>query len=87
MCQIGAIADYLIANGVIVPPCKVGDTVYELDVYAFNGDCGDCKHFDCGGFGDSPSCMKTINGLKHPECIKINPLIVTKDVIRSILYS
>lgn len=24
------IADYLIANGVIVPPCKVGDTVYEI---------------------------------------------------------
>lgn len=25
------IADYLFANGVIVPPCKVGDTVYETD--------------------------------------------------------
>lgn len=24
------LADYLLANGVIVPPCKVGDTVYEL---------------------------------------------------------
>lgn len=24
------IADYLLANGVIVPPCKVGDTVWEL---------------------------------------------------------
>lgn len=23
-------ADYLLANGVIVPPCKVGDTVYEI---------------------------------------------------------
>ena len=22
------IADYLLANGVIIPPCKVGDTVY-----------------------------------------------------------
>ena len=28
MCQIGAIADHLIANGVIVPPCKVDDIVY-----------------------------------------------------------
>jgi hypothetical protein len=26
----GEIADYLIANGVIVPPCKVGDKVYTL---------------------------------------------------------
>ena len=25
----GLFADYLLANGVIVPPCKVGDTVYE----------------------------------------------------------
>lgn len=24
------LADYLLANGVIVPPCKVGDKVYEL---------------------------------------------------------
>ena len=26
--SIQAIADYLIANGVVVPPCKVGDVVY-----------------------------------------------------------
>lgn len=25
------IADYLIANGVIVPPCKVGDKIYQTD--------------------------------------------------------
>lgn len=25
-----SVADYLLANGVIVPPCKIGDTVYEL---------------------------------------------------------
>lgn len=29
-CAIGRIADHLLANGVIVPPCKVGDTVYRL---------------------------------------------------------
>lgn len=27
------IADYLIANGVIVPPCRVGDTVYAVSNY------------------------------------------------------
>ena len=27
---IERIADHLLANGVIVPPCKVGDTVYAL---------------------------------------------------------
>ena len=26
-------ADHLLANGVIVPPCKVGDTVYSIDYY------------------------------------------------------
>ena len=26
-----ALADYLLENGVIVPPCKVGDTVYYLE--------------------------------------------------------
>ena len=28
--SINAIADYLIANGVVVPPCKVGDKVYHI---------------------------------------------------------
>ena len=26
-----SIADYILANGVIVPPCKVGDTVYYVN--------------------------------------------------------
>ena len=29
-CGAGKLADHLIANGVVVPPCKVGDTVYEF---------------------------------------------------------
>lgn len=28
--RLERLADYLLANGVIVPPCKVGDTVYIL---------------------------------------------------------
>ena len=28
--DIGIIADHLLAEGVIVPPCKVGDTVYHI---------------------------------------------------------
>lgn len=30
MCSVFAIADYLLSEGVIVPPCKVGQTIYEL---------------------------------------------------------
>lgn len=37
---IQKIADVLLANGVIVPPCKVGDMVYEIDK-----DCFGCNHF------------------------------------------
>lgn len=30
---IGKLADYLLANGVIVPPCKVGDKIYTIYPY------------------------------------------------------
>lgn len=30
LCHYDTIADHLLANGVIVPPCKVGDTVYSI---------------------------------------------------------
>ena len=47
----GDVADYLLANGVIVPPCKVGDTVYFLDAICVNDSycinnccCIDCKY-------------------------------------------
>ena len=34
---VNALADHLLANGVIVPPCKVGDTVYfPMEI---NGEC------------------------------------------------
>lgn len=33
---VADIADHLIANGVIVPPCKVGDTVYYFSHRPFN---------------------------------------------------
>lgn len=31
ICQIGVIADYLLANGVIVPPVKMRQTVYSIE--------------------------------------------------------
>lgn len=31
------LADYLLANGVVVLPCKIGDTVYEAEKYCDNG--------------------------------------------------
>ena len=35
---IEMVAEYLIGNGVIIPPCKVGDTVYYPWIY--DGHCG-----------------------------------------------
>ena len=33
------LADYLLANGVIVPPCKVGDTLYDASEYIYGIPC------------------------------------------------
>ena len=37
---IADIADHLLTNGVVVPPCKVGDTVYKIIK-----DCSECPNF------------------------------------------
>jgi hypothetical protein len=47
------IADYLLANGVIVPPCKVGDIVYTL--------CGE-RYFDNNGVE-----WERLSGKQHIE--------------------
>lgn len=41
--QYGALADHLIANGVIVPPCKVGDTVYRVYTKSWIGEDKICE--------------------------------------------
>ena len=41
---LGEIADYLLENGVIVPPCCIGDTVYEIRENGKNPISG--KRFD-----------------------------------------
>ena len=65
------VADYLLENGVIVPPCKVGDTVYELDDFVWAGDCGECDNFDEGCYAYPSECRKTKSDKKSPECIEI----------------
>ena len=37
----GDFADYLLANGVIVPPCKVGDKFYRVETYCTEGGYSD----------------------------------------------
>lgn len=35
---VGEVADHLLENGVIVPPCKVGDTVYRIYTNSWVGE-------------------------------------------------
>lgn len=64
-------ADYLLANGVIVPPCKVGQTVYVIEPlwYGIWGEnehkCRKCEHFYEGGMGDNPDCTLGKNCCYH----------------------
>lgn len=72
------VADHLIENGVIVPPCKVGDTVYIIeDSVDPSGKCKGCEYLNLG-YTDLSSC-----GIEHDdycrakECIEITEEIVT----------
>lgn len=53
----GFAADYLLANGVIVPPCNVGDTVYEF--------------FDVRGFYDISELIveNIVVGINPSKCV------------------
>ena len=49
------LADYLLANGVIVPPCKVGDKVYVVDYTRLGNMIFECEveeisHFSYGTY-------------------------------------
>ena len=81
------IADYLLKNGVIVAPCKVGDTVYYLDDIVWDDECRDCEHYLMGGFGDPSECGRTRYGNKHPDCVKIIEKVATQRDIYWWLYS
>ena len=74
-----AIADCLLENGVILPPCKVGDTVYVLEDFVFACDCRGCEHFEEGWYDDPSKCEKTNSCRKSPECIEV--------VVRKVTYA
>lgn len=81
------IADYLLANGVIVPPCKEGDTVFELKTTMWMDECGECKYFQVGGFGDPHECARTKSPFKHPDCTEIEEVVSTqKDIYLWLAY-
>ena len=60
--NVRTLAEHLLENGVIVPPCKVGETVYVIEPlwYGIWGEdehkCRKCEHFYEGGMGVQPDC-------------------------------
>ena len=71
-------ADHLLANGVIVPPCKVGDTVYSLREVS----CEDidevhtvCEHY---GFGTDDRICTLEKPQKCPYKYRVFKCLVTE---------
>lgn len=80
-CYEERMADLLLEHGVIVPPCKVGDTVYQFDDIVDVDFCNECESYYVGGMGDYPCCEKTIHGFRHSKCIKIVERVADEDFI------
>ena len=76
----GRIADYLIANGVIVPFCKPGDDVYEIQNFVDSDYCSGCDNYHCG------ECLKAGDIIRSPDCMTIKKETVTQNDIYRMLY-
>ena len=76
------VADYLLANGVIVLPCKVGDTVYMIDDY-------DCEPYVLAVKIDHIKIDKISVwvGLRYPLGIKHTPLVPVDDIGKTIFLT
>ena len=81
------IADHLLENGVIVPPCKMGDVLYEFDMFTDYDKCHRCEHYYAGGMGDHPECNKGRYGQRAKECIEIKEVEATQKEILWLLYT
>lgn len=72
------IADHLLANGVIVPPCKVGDTVYsitECSCEDIDGVHTECEFY---GYGIDDRICTIPNGARCPYQYRIIECYVTE---------
>ena len=72
------IADHLLANGVIVPPCKVGDTVYsitECSCENIDGVYTECEFY---GHGTDDRICTIPNGAKCPYQYRVIECYVTE---------
>ena len=81
-----SICDDLIENGVVVPPCKVGDKVYCLCTLVDDDFCEGCEFYYGGGMGDMPCCDATRHGERKKECIVVCEEVATEKEIYWWLY-
>lgn len=82
--EVSILADYLLKNGIIAPPCKAGDKVYEVDTFV-NEKCRDCLHFRDHGEGWL-LCKKSDGDIKPKSCIAIEEKVATENDILHWLY-
>lgn len=71
-------ADHLLANGVIVPPCKVGDVVYalrEVSCEDIDGVHTECEHY---GFGTDDRICTLEKPQKCPYKYRVFKCLVTE---------
>ena len=69
---ISVLADYLLRNGVIVPPCKVGDTVYYLGgLYNRIIKSATVEEIICNSIGVSDLLVTSVNGVTFENSIDI----------------
>ena len=78
MCMNYHIADHLLANGVIVPPCKVGDTVYELVECSCENVDGNYTECEFYGYGEDDKICIRPNYIKCLYQYRIKKLSVTE---------
>ena len=69
--NVEQIADFLLENGVIVPPCKVGDTVYKIEDLPDEDFCGKCEEYLEASPGNCSDCCISIDGHIPKECVRI----------------
>ena len=72
------LVDHLLANGVIVPPCKVGDTVYtlrEVSCEDIDGANTECEYY---GFGTDDRICTLEKPQKCPYRYRIFKSLVTE---------
>ena len=75
------IADHLLANGVIVPPCKVGDNVYSLDECSCEDIDGVYTKCEFYGYGEDDMICAIPCGAKCPYQYRVIKCYVTESNI------